>query len=443
MLWPLLNKGWVFARETSSTGGQADASFGRAKRCIFVFLNGGPSQLDTWDMKPGATADVRGELRPIQTSVPGIRVSELLPRMAALADRYKIVRSVTHQATVHTTGMYTMLTCTNHVTPQVDQTQAKATDHPHLGAVVARRRGWQGGMPPFVALPALFRAPPVEGVWPGQTAGFLGRRFDPFVLEGNKRSAEFAAPELGLPAALDPARRSGRDLLHARIEAAQPRRELGPAERAWGDLWRQGHSVLDSPGLRRALELRREPAAVHERYGAHLFGQGLLLARRLIEANVAMVTVYWIDPDPPGPGGGEFDSHGRIYHHMRQRLMPPADRALAALVGELWERGLHHDTLLVVLSEFGRTPTINKDAGRDHWPFAQSILLAGAGIAGGTVHGATDRHAAYPSSDPVTPPDLGQSLLHLMGVAGDRELLDQAGRPIRASQGSVDHRLIS
>jgi len=178
----------AFGRDQIADPGRADATFGRAKRCIFVFLNGGPSQLDTWDMKPGAPANVRGELRPIQSNVPGIHVSELLPRMAAIADRYKIVRSVTHQATVHTTGVYTMLTCTYHATPQVDQTQTKPTDHPHLGAVLARWRGGQRGMPPFVALPALFRAPPVDGIWPGQTAGFLGRRFDPFVIEGEKRT---------------------------------------------------------------------------------------------------------------------------------------------------------------------------------------------------------------------------------------------------------------
>jgi hypothetical protein len=156
-----------------------------------------------------------------------------------------------------------------------------------------------------------------------------------------------------------------------------------------------------------------------------------------------MVTVYWIDPTPPGPGGGEFDSHGRIYWHMRERLMPPADQALSSLITDLWERGLENDTLLVVLSEFGRTPTINKDAGRDHWPFAQSILLAGAGISGGAIHGATDKLAAYPTTDPVTPPDLGCSLLHLLGVPASLELIDRDGRPIFASRGTVNHKLIS
>jgi hypothetical protein len=208
-------------------------------------------------------------------------------------------------------------------------------------------------------------------------------------------------------------------------------------------VYRRGWSLVDSAALARAADLGCEREAVCDRYGRHLFGQGLLLARRLIEAGVPLVTVYWIDPTPPGPGGGEFDSHGRIYHHMRHRLLPPADQGLAALVADLWDRGLHHDTLLMVFSEFGRTPTINKDAGRDHWPFAQSILLAGAGISGGSVYGATDPHGAYPTCDPVTPPDLGQSILYLLGVPSDLELHDVQGRPIRASQGVVNHRLIA
>ncbi len=156
-----------------------------------------------------------------------------------------------------------------------------------------------------------------------------------------------------------------------------------------------------------------------------------------------LVTVHWIDPEPPGPGGGEYDSHGRIFAHMRNRLVPPTDRALAALVSDLWERGLNDDTLLVVMSEFGRSPMINKDAGRDHWPEAQSILLAGAGISGGAIHGATDKIAARPVSDHVTPPDLGQTLLHLLGVPPDFELRDPQGRPVRASQGVVNHKLLS
>ena len=415
--------------------------FGRAKRCILVFLNGGPSQLDTWDMKPDAPADVRGELSPIATSVPGIQASELLPRMARLVDRFKIVRSVTHTASVHTTGVYTMLTGSYHRTPKVDQTRLASDDHPHLGALVASSRGWREGTPPFVCLPTLFRAPPVEGIWPGQNGGFLGRRYDPLVVEGEKLSARFRMPDIDLPAGLSVERLAERRAMLAAL-GRQPRQDAAPID-AWEELREQAWSFVDAPRFRHAVDLAREPAPVRERYGQHLFGQGLLLARRLSEAGVPFVTVYWIDPTPPGPGGGEFDSHGRIYPHMRERLLPPADQALAALVEDLRDRGLHDDTLLVVMSEFGRTPRLNKDAGRDHWAEAQSILLSGAGISGGTVHGATDKYAAYPIADPVTPPDLGQTILHLLGVPADLVLRDLQGRPIRASEGSVNEKLLS
>ena len=190
LLWPAGLMSASASRGLAGVGGQRP-TFGRARRCIQVFLNGGPSQLDTWDMKPDAPTEIRGELKSISTSVEGIRVSELLPRMATLVDRIRIVRSVTHTASVHTTGVYTMLTGTLHPTPKVDQTRFRPEDHPHLGSVAAASLGGRQGVPPFVCLPTLFRAPPVDGIWPGQTAGFLGRRRDPFVVEGDKRTARF------------------------------------------------------------------------------------------------------------------------------------------------------------------------------------------------------------------------------------------------------------
>jgi hypothetical protein len=199
----------------------------------------------------------------------------------------------------------------------------------------------------------------------------------------------------------------------------------------------QAFELLGASQLTRATHLDLEPDHVHERYGRHLFGQGLLLARRLIEAGLPLVTVYWNDPTPAGEGGGEYDSHGRIYWHMRNRLVPPTDRGLAALFGDLAERGLLDDTLVVVMGEFGRTPRINKQAGRDHWPQVQSILLAGAGISGGTIYGASDRYGAFPAVDPVTPPDLGQTILHLLGVPHDLTLFDPQGRAFPASPGNV------
>jgi uncharacterized protein (DUF1501 family) len=434
--------GLALGRQQSSAA-SPERSLGRAKRCILVFLNGGPSQLDTWDMKPDASAEVRGELKPIATSVPGTHVSELFPGVARHIDKLKIVRTVTHTASVHTTGVYTMLTGTYHATPKVDQTRAMPTDHPHLGSIVSRHHGWQTSLPPFVSLPMLFQAPPVDGIWPGQNAGFLGRVYDPFVITGDKQTAGFSAPAVELPPDMMPERLHDRRSLLSRLDAAVGQLDRSPVTEQRAQLWDQAFAMLGNSDVQKAVDLSRESVETRDRYGNHLFGQGLLLARRLIEAGESFVTAYWIDPTPAGAGGGEYDSHGRIYWHMRQRLAAPTDQALAALVSDLWERGLHEDTLLVVMSEFGRTPRLNADAGRDHWPHAQSILLGGAGISAGAVHGATDKHAAYPIADPVTPPDLGQSILHLVGVPANLELNDLEGRPIPASYGRVNRRLIS
>lgn len=412
------------------------ASFGRAKRCILVFLNGGPSQLDLWDMKPDAPAEVRGELKPIATCVPGIQISELLPLLARGVDKFKIVRSVTHSCSVHTTGVYTMLTGTIHSTPTVDQTRALPEDHPHLGSILAKWRGADGRLPPFVTLPRLFEAPPVDGIWPGQNAGFLGRRYDPFIVEGNKATADFTAPGLALSGDVGVGRLEDRRTLLAQLNHRAHAAEAGGQLDELDTFYQQAFSLLTSTRAQAAFDLNRESHATRDRYGRHLFGQGLLLARRLIEAGVPLATVYWIDPTPPGPGGGEYDSHGRIFHHMRERLVPPTDRALSALFADLDQRGLMDDTLVVVMGEFGRTPRINKDAGRDHWPNVQSILLAGAGITGGSVFGASDRFAAEPSDSPVAPHDLAQTILHLLGVPEDLELSDAEGRPIRASRGT-------
>jgi hypothetical protein len=289
----------------------------------------------------------------------------------------------------------------------------------------------------------LFEAPPVDGIWAGQNAGFLGRRYDPLVITGDKLTAHFRTPAIELPADMLPERLRSRRALSGKLDAILHPLEHVPQTKQKEQLWDQACSVIGNSQLRQAVDLSREPAASRDRYGDHLFGQGLLLARRLIEAGTPFVTVYWIDPTPAGDGGGEYDSHGRIYWHMRNRLVPPTDRALSALVSDLWERGLHEDTLLIVMSEFGRTPRLNSDAGRDHWPQAQSILLGGAGISGGAVHGVTDKHAAYPVEDAVTPPDLGQSILHMLGVPADVELRDLEGRPLRASYGRVDEKLIS
>jgi hypothetical protein len=393
-------------------------------------------------MKPDAPAEIRGEWRPVATSAPGVQISERLPHLARQADKFRIVRSVTHTDVEHTTSFSTMLTGTYHPRPGVVQPAALPTDAPHIGSVLATQRGWRRGVPPLVSLPALFQ-PPGNGVWPGQKGGFLGRRFDPLVVQGDKATAHFAPLDLEPPIDVSAVRLEDRKSLLDRLDAFERSADRSSRLMESDACFQQAFLMATSKGVRAALDLGSEPPATRDRYGRHLFGQGLLLARRLSEAGVSLTSVCWVDPTPPGPGGGEFDSHGRIYTHMNDRLLPPTDQALAALIADLHERGLASETLVVVLAEFGRSPRINKDAGRDHWPWAQSILLAGAGIAGGTVFGATDRRGAYPVADPVTPPDLAQSLFHLLGVPAELELRDSLGRPIRACQGTVLERLLS
>ena len=256
------------------------------------------------------------------------------------------------------------------------------------------------------------------------------------MVQGDKLTARFELPDVTLADGLALGRLDSRRSLVSQFDARFQKRDQHQLADFDG-YTQQAMDLLRSTGLRAAIDLERETSATRDRYGRHLFGQGLLLARRLVESGLPLITVYWIDPTPAGAGGGEFDSHGRIYYHMRQRLFPPMDRGLSALIADLFERRLLDDTLLVVMSEFGRTPRINSAAGRDHWPFAQTVLLAGAGISEGTIYGATDNVGAYPTREPIPPEDLAQTVLHLLGVPSDFLLTDNFGRPIPASRGTA------
>jgi hypothetical protein len=417
---------------TASARAVARDGFGRARRCLLLFLTGGPPQHDTWDLKPDAPAEVRGELKPIATSVPGLRVSELFPRLARHADKYCVVRSVTHGDTVHTSAGYTMLTGAPH--PLANSATAALIrvtpdDHPHLGAVLAKSRGPRPVLPTAVSLPEFIRDAGVND-FPGQGAGCLGKAYAPLLVEADEARRGFRPPEVVLPPDVTADRLAARGFLRGRLDRA-----LGgaPEADAMEEWQRRAVGLLRSPGLRRAFELDREPDRVRASYGQHLFGQGCLLARRLLEAGVAFVTVYWHYEGPDD--SPVWDTHGNNFKHLRERLMPPTDQALAALLADLAARGLLDDTLVVCLGEFGRTPRINKNAGRDHWPHVQSVVLAGAGVRGGSVHGASDRHGAYPADQPVTPADLAATVLHLLGVPPNLELMDRLGRPLRACSG--------
>jgi hypothetical protein len=432
----------------------ADPTFGRAKRCLLLFLMGGPPQIDTFDPKPKAPRGIRGELSSIATRLPGVQFSELFPKLAQQAHLLNIVRSVTHGDATHTTAGYTMLTGRTHPKANVENAgmarPEPATDFPHFGSVFAmmreaERRGGPSlqdyaGVPPFAALPEVIKDAAINEV-PGQGGGFLGRRYDPFRIDGNPKTGEFKPPAILLPEDVTPARLAERKLLAEQIDTAY---RAADRRAAAGDLdayREQALNILSAPAVRRAFALDQESAQLREAYGPHLFGQGCLLGRRLLEAGVQLVTVYWHYEGPDD--SPVWDTHENNFPHLRNRLAPPTDAAVSALLDDLASRGLLDETLVIVMGEFGRSPKINGKGGREHWPQVQSILLAGAGIRAGEVYGASDRDGGLPAESPVTPADLTATFLHLLGIAPTTLIHDATGRPLVASEGEVIRGLLT
>jgi hypothetical protein len=321
--------------------------------------------------------------------------------------------------------------------PQVAATSAKQIrpspeDHPHLGALVARVRPSPGGVPAFVSLPEVIKDDAINE-YPGQGAGFLGQRFEPFRIQADVERQVFQVPDLVLPPGMSAERLEDRRALLPLLDRQMRALDARHAFAGMDDHYQQAYDLIRSPAVQQAFQLDREPERVRSAYGRHLFGKSCLLARRLLEAGVALATVYWHYEGPQD--SPVWDTHANNFQHLRQRLMPPTDQAFAALLEDLACRGLLDDTLVVCMGEFGRSPRINSYAGREHWPFVQSVVLAGAGIRGGSVYGASDRIGGYPADKPVTPPDLAATLLHLLGVRPDIEVHDRGGRPLRACAG--------
>lgn len=421
------------------TSGRSASGIGSARRCIFLFLTGGPPQHDTWDPKPDAPAEIRGELVPIATNVAGIQVGELFPKLAANASKFRIVRSLYNYDTVHTTSGYTLLTGVSHPQTKLvtSATMVRRTpeDRPHLGSLAYKARlAREPDLLPPVSLPEIIRDANVND-FPGLDAGFLGKRYNPLLIEANLERTKFQSPPTALPIDVSPDRFRGRialrDHLERRLREIDKRGTAGEME----GMYQQAFGLLQSATIREAFDLDREPEALRSAYGAHLFGQGTLLARRLLEAGSTFVTVYWHYEGPDD--SPVWDTHENNARHLRTRLAAPTDAAVATLLSDLADRGMLADTLVVCLGEFGRSPRINRKAGRDHWPHVQSALLAGAGIPGGTVYGASDAIGGRPAQLPVGAEDFGTTLLHLLGVAHDYKIYDPAGRPHAACVGTV------
>jgi len=396
----------------------------RARSIILLFLSGGPSQLDMWDLKPQAPEEIRGTFRPIATRVPGIQVSEHLPRMAGLADRFTIVRSLTHSTPNHPAASYWMMVGSPIERPAFQAVSMSREDRPHPGAVISRFRPAAAGVPSFVMVPEAIS--PVGPERPGQHAGFLGAAHDPYRINSDPNLPDFNPGALG--SVPEPPRLRSRKAVLDQIERESRRLQRAAAVHNLDAYYVRAFDLLSSASARKALDIRAEPARTRDRYGRHVFGQSVLLARRLVEAGVRLVHVNWVT-NVNGKGGQGFDSHRDHLNWARTELLPPTDAAFSSLLEDLEERGLLEETLVVVMGEFGRTPRFNKAAGRDHWPQCFSALLAGGGIRGGQVHGSSDRIAAFPTSLPVTPGDLTATLFHALAIDPHTIIHDQQSRP--------------
>jgi hypothetical protein len=401
----------------SSTGLAA-----KADACILVFLNGGPSHLDMWDMKPEAPAEIRGEFKPIATSVPGVQFSEHLPRLAKHMHRSSLVRSVHHSVNnSHAAAVYAGLT--GHDRGEQGG-GAKPTDYPAIGSVLGLCRPPQMPVVPFVSMPYITAEGRGGPPQPGFFGGWLGRGVDPLFVLRDPNAANFGMPELLPPAGMTPDYLKTRRRLVGSLENADARWASGQQYRDIDSFQAKAFDLLTSPATQRAFQLEREPLPVRERYGRNIYGQSVLLARRLIEAGSRAACISWA-PD----ANATWDTHGGNFPRLKNELLPQLDAAVSSLLTDLSERGMLERTLVVVMGEFGRSPRVNAAGGRDHWNFCYSLMLAGGGIRGGYVHGSSDRIGARPSSSPVTPADIIATIYQCLGIPADLELHDRLRRP--------------
>lgn len=379
----------------------------RGKNGIFVYLPGGQSHLDTWDMKPDSKkSDVRGEFKPIHTNVKGLDVCEHLPHLAKQADKYVVLRNVCHTLAAHAPGQQYMRSGNKPI---------PSLEYPNIGSVVAKEHAAPVGIPPYVSLPVSRTNGGVE------TAGYLGVAYTSFSVGGDPNEKDFDVRALAMPGGLTMKRIDSRFQLMQGLDTAF--REVSVSSRQLDGMdkfYQQAYEILHSSAARQAFDINSVPDQQREKYGRTSFGQACLLARRLVEAGVRCVALDF----------GSWDTHTKNFENLKDKMLPPFDQGVAALLEDLHESGLMTDTVVWCTGEFGRTPTVNKNAGRDHWARGMSMLFAGGGIGGGRVIGQTNEDGEEPVGTSYKPDDAAASFFHALGIDGKKEYHTPTGRPV-------------
>jgi hypothetical protein len=432
--------GLLAARETQAA--RAAKQIGSAKSCILVYLWGGPPQQETFDPKLDAADGIKSQFGATSTAVPGIQICDQLPQIARHTDKMAIIRSYTHPSNQHEVGVYHTLTGQVNNTLAVPRNKRNRRDFPTLGSVVSYLKP-PGDMPGSVTIPRPIGHDGV--VYTGTYAGFLGPQYDPLELQAPAEVQERAAHGLELPQGWDAHRLQSRVGLLKTLEEYDRLNQAG-ANKVQGlsKFREQAFRMLTSSAAKDSFDLTKENDKLRDRYGRNEYGEGFLLARRLVEAGVKLVTIVWYYVCPDGNVANVWDNHGGsgslgkltgLQMLKEKYCLPPLDQGYSALLEDLEGRGLLDETLVAMLGEFGRTPKINKDAGRDHWGPCQSVVLAGGGIRGGQIYGASDKQAAYPTEKPVTPENFIATVHHALGISPTAMLYDSQNRPHRACTG--------
>ncbi len=393
----------------------------RADSCIMIFLNGGPSHLDMWDMKPNAPAEIRGEFKPVSTTVPGIQLSEHLPRLGKLAHETTIVRSVHHGVNnSHAAAVYAALT--GHDRGE-NGGGAKPTDYPAIGSVLGKVYPPVKPVVPYVSMPYITKEGAGGPPQPGFFGGWLGRTYDPLFVLRDPNATDFQVQELSPPAEVPSVRLQSRQELLRSIRS-NPTARMDRLAREMNGFQQNAFDLLTSNSTQQAFRIEQESDRTRDSYGRNIYGQSVLLARRLIEAGTRMACVSWA-PD----ANATWDTHGGNFNSLKTKLLPQLDAAVSSLLNDLLARGMLERTLVVVTGEFGRSPKVNAAAGRDHWNFCYGLMMAGGGIKRGHVFGASDKIGGRPSSNPVTPSDIIATVYNCLGISKELELRDGLDRP--------------